>query len=138
MSCNQCGENPQLNSNTNNQQLGVSNSVKNNSSSWCPYRMSDGRNFTDYRTQCTIDYQRKTKNNFKSSYEERQYMIKNALNIMKDNALSAEERNKCSGCYPTNVPGTMLPEQNMVQCNDKTCNFTVNNPMGLGTGRNYN
>ena len=136
MSCNQCGENPQLASNTNNQTINVPTSV--NNASWCPYRMSDGRNFTDYRTQCTLDYQRKTKNNFKSSYEERQYMIKNAMNMMKENASTAEKRNQCSGCYPTNVPGTMLPEQNMVQCNDKTCNFTVNNKMGLGTGRNYN
>lgn len=138
MSCNQCGENPKLTSNTNNQQIGVKKSVNNNKSSWCPYRMSDGRNFTDFRTQCTLDNQRKTKNNFKSSYEERQYMIKNASNIIKDNASIAEERNKCSGCYPTNVPGTMLPEQNMVKCNDKKCDFKVNNQMGLGTGRNYN
>lgn len=138
MSCNQCGENPQLSSNVNDNQTVDVRKPVNKTSSWCPYRMSDGRNFTDYRTQCTIDYQRKTKNNFKSSYEERQYMMKNALNIMKDNASVAEEKNKCSGCYPTNVPGTMLPEQNMVQCNDKTCNFQVNNAMGLGTGRNFN
>lgn len=104
----------------------------------CPYRMSDGRNFTDYRTRCTIDYQRKVNNAFKSSYDERQYLIHNATNMMNNNMKEAIEINKCSGCFPKNVAGTMLPEKNMVQCNDKTCNFYTQDVNGLGTGRNYN
>jgi hypothetical protein len=137
MSCNQCDENPKLSSKENNSVAQTKTDNKQTLAS-CPFRMADGRNFTDYRTQCTLDYQRKTKNNFKSSYEERQFMIHNASNIIKDNVSLSEKMNQCSGCYSTDVPGTMLPERNMVQCNDKKCNFTENNPSGLGTGRNYN
>jgi hypothetical protein len=104
----------------------------------CPFRMSDGRNFTDYRTRCTIDYQRKKANAYKSSYDERQYLISNASQMMNENLKHAEQFNQCSGCYKHNETGTMLPEQNMTSCNDKTCSFYTNTSTGLGTGRNYN
>jgi hypothetical protein len=100
--------------------------------------MSDGRNFTDYRTRCTVDLQTKKMNSFKSSYEERQFLIHNATNIIHQNIDEATKKNECSGCFPNNVAGTMLPEKNMVQCTDKTCNFSMQDENGLGTGRNYN
>lgn len=107
-------------------------------SSGCPYRMSDGRNFTDYRTRCTIDYETKVKNAFQSSYDQRQFLIHNATKFMQENSRVAESMNACSGCFPKNAPGTMLPERNMVKCNEKFCEFNTANPNGLGTGRNYN
>jgi hypothetical protein len=100
----------------------------------CPFRMSDGRNFTDYRPMCTIDYQNKQKNNFKSSYEERQYFIQNASKMMEQNENNAKTSNNCLECFS----GTMLPEKNMTQCNKKVCSFNTQDPSGLGTGRNYN
>ena len=104
----------------------------------CPYRMSDGRNFTDYRTRCTIAYQFKEQNKFKSSYDQRQFLIKNADKLMKDNLVIAEKINKCGPCFDHKEPGTMLPEKNMVKCNKTKCEFTKADPSGLGTGRNYN
>jgi len=100
--------------------------------------MSDGRNFTDYRTRCTIDYELKMRDAFKSSYDNRQFLINNAASLIKANNNLAESMNACSGCFPKNAVGTMLPEKNMVKCNTKTCNFSVSDPNGLGTGRNYN
>ena len=107
-------------------------------STTCPFRMSDGRNFTDYRTRCTIDYETKVRNSFQSSYDQRQFLIQNASNIMTENSRVAASMNACSGCFPKNAPGTMLPEKNFVQCNDKFCQFNMSNPNGLGTGRIYN
>ena len=104
----------------------------------CPYRMSDGRNFTDYRTRCTIAYQFKEKNAFKSSYDQRQFLIKNADKLMKDNLTIAEKLNKCGPCFDHKESGTMLPEKNMVKCDKNKCNFSKGNPSGLGTGRIYN
>jgi hypothetical protein len=100
----------------------------------CPFRMSDGRNFTDYRPMCTIDYQNKQKNNFKSSYEERQYFIQNASKMMQQNENSAKISNNCKECFSS----TMLPEKNITQCNKRVCSFNTQDPSGLGTGRNYN
>lgn len=104
----------------------------------CPYRMSDGRNFTDYRTRCTIDYETKVKNAFQSSYDQRQFLIHNATKLIEENNRVAVSMNGCSGCFPKTSPGTMLPEKNMVKCNGKFCEFGMSTPDGLGTGRNYN
>lgn len=103
----------------------------------CPFRMSDGRNFTDYRTRCTIDYETKVDNAFRSSYDQRQFLIQNATKLMSENGRLAESMNACSGCFPKTAVGTMLPEKNSVRCNDKYCEFMVSDPKGLGTGRNY-
>ena len=103
----------------------------------CPYKMSDGRNFTDYRPSCTIAYQKKQNNSFKSNYEQRQYLIKNANSIISQQQKYAEDMNNCSGCYKPTEVGTMLQEKNMVKCNNKTCEFYESDLNGIGTGRNY-
>lgn len=103
----------------------------------CPYRMSDGRNFTDYRTRCTIDNEKKNKNFFKSNYEERQFLIHNAKRLMGEHETAAKHHNVTHCCYSSSQEGTMLPEKNMIQCNKKTCSFYESDPKGIGTGRNY-
>ena len=108
----------------------------NKNPSHCPYRMSDGRNFTDYRPMCTLAWEHKTKN-FKSNYEQRQYLIRNANTIMSQQHTLAEEKNDCSGCYKQTKAGTVLPERNMVKCNKQTCQFYESDLNGIGTGRNY-
>ena len=65
----------------------------------CPYRMADGRNFTDYRTRCTIDYQKKTNNLFKSNFDERQFLIHNASRLMKEHENSAKGHNMNHCCF---------------------------------------
>ena len=102
-----------------------------------PIRMSDGRNFTDYRTRCTVDYEKQSKNLFKSNFEERQFLILNANRLMKEHVDTAMLHNSVSCCFDPKDQGTMLPEKNMVQCNKKTCNFYQNDYQGIGTGRNY-
>ena len=101
-----------------------------------PIRMSDGRNFTDYRTRCTVDYEKQSKNLFKSNFEERQFLIHNAKRLMKEHADAATAHNN-SCCFGPKEQGTMLPEKNMIQCNKKNCNFYQNDYQGIGTGRNY-
>lgn len=142
-SCKSCDKNnpnmtppSTINSNNNGVVPNPSPSLKSQGAS-CPYRMSDGRNFTDYRTRCTIDYETKLLNAFQSSYDQRQFLIQNATKIMHENNRMAESMNECSGCFPKKSHGTMLPEKNMVKCNDKKCDFQMVNPNGLGTGRNY-
>lgn len=103
----------------------------------CMFRMSDGRQFTDYRTHCTVNYEKKVNNYFKSNYEERQYLTNNALKLMKEHKDMAEKLNKRHCCFTKDQDGTMLPEKNMIQCNKRTCTFTQPNKQGLGTGRNY-
>ena len=126
-SCTKCDKNTKsTNSSTNN--------IQN-----CMLKMQDGRAFTDYRPRCTINYQLKNTKNMNNSYDSRMFLINNAESLMKENETIVKDKNVCKSCFGTNEVGTMLPEKNMVQCNDKTCNFQANvNPNGIGSGRIYN
>ena len=106
----------------------------------CPvYNMSDGRHFTDYRPRCELNSAELANNSgVLNSYEYRMYLQHNAEKLMKQNEEFSEENNKCVPCFDFNEAGTMLPEQNKTQCNANTCNTTLNDSAGLGTGRNYN
>ena len=101
----------------------------------CPPRMDDGRHFTDYRPRCMANF---TLNDESlNSFEYRQYLIKNADSIMKNNSIAAYKTNVCGPCVePYNV-GTMLPEQSIQVCNKNTCKFTLADQNGLGLGRQY-
>ena len=46
--------------------------------------------------------------------------------------------NNCAPCFDTNQNGTMLPEQNMVKCNTRTCYSYVNNNNELDNIKNFN
>lgn len=105
-------------------------------SSACFYNMHDGRMFTDYRPRCTIDFE--NAGSQKTSYNARQELIHNAEKLMSESTAMAEKRAVCKKCFSVNEPGTMLPEANMQQCNDRTCTFKRDaNPGGLGMGRVY-
>ena len=106
----------------------------------CPPRMADGRLFTDYRPRCDVNY---GVDGLKStaigmdSYAYRQFLIANASKLMTSQRSAAYNIASCGPCKePYNV-GTMLPEQNIVRCDKQTCKFSVQNPQGLGTGRDY-
>jgi hypothetical protein len=103
----------------------------------CPFRMSDGRHFTDYKPRCLQNQYLRQKNNLPSSYDYRQYLITNASKLIEDERTLVYKENTCYPCFDFNEHGTMLPEINMVQCNDKVCNFKPGAPGGLGTGRRY-
>jgi hypothetical protein len=99
--------------------------------------MSDGRHFTDYRTRCSQTQSWRQDLNFPSSYDFRMYLTRNADKLIEQNSMRAVEDNACVPCYATSEAGTMLPEQYMMQCSDRSCSFKVNDPQGLGLGRNY-
>lgn len=103
----------------------------------CPPRMSDGRHFTDYRPRCTQQYLDKIENNIQSSYDHRLYLQRNADELIARNAKEAYQLNQCGPCVEPYDVGTMLPELEKQVCNERTCSFNVNDPYGLGLGRNY-
>lgn len=91
----------------------------------CPPRMDDGRLFTSYYPRCFTNLERK------NSYDYRQYMINNAIDIMEKN----RHMKSCGPCMkPFNI-GTMLPEESIVKCDKNTCRVVINDPNGLGQGR---
>ena len=100
-------------------------------------RMADGRSFTDYRPNCTKAGPSSISKDAKSSYDQRQHMIKNANKIMQDNLNMCISGSKIPSSYSTTEDGTMLPEKNMMSCNETTCTFSPNDVEGIGTGRNY-
>lgn len=102
----------------------------------CAPLMADGRLFTNWTPRCSQVYQTP---NFASSYESRQKLIHNAIEIMKQNAGAAYVNARCGPCYenPDWNTGTMLPEQHIQTCDARTCTFTPNQKDGLGLGRQY-
>lgn len=110
----------------------------------CPPLMADGRMFTDYRPRCIANFAvaggASLPGNFDlpNSYEYRQYLIKNASDIMAKNRQMAYQNNACGPCTNPYNEGTMLPEQSMVKCDANKCSFYSNDSTGLGQGRAYN
>ena len=102
----------------------------------CPPIMSDGRLFTEWTPRCAQVYKHSVG---KNSYESRQYMINNAVDIMKTNAGEAYLKASCGPCYenPDWNTGTMLPELNVQVCNARSCTFSPYNKSGLGLRREY-
>ncbi len=116
----------------------------------CPPKMADGRHFTDYRPRCALN----SRANYAladpqsahgysmpplNSYDFRQYMIEKGESLINMNREAAFQRNMCGPCYenPTANIGTMLPEQTMVTCDKNACSISLNDPRGLGLGREY-
>ena len=102
----------------------------------CVPIMSDGSLFTDWTPRCTQVYKNAVG---KSSYDARQYMINNAIDIMKTNAGEAYIAAACGPCFenPDWNTGTMLPEQVVQTCDARTCTFAPYNKSGLGLRREY-
>lgn len=111
----------------------------------CPPRMSDGRHFTDYRSRCALNHinsfhfengdMMRMKKPSSNSFDFRQHLIHNGEKLMEMNREEAFQRNMCGPC--TINPSTMLPVQTNVSCNTVSCQVKLNDPEGLGQGRNY-
>ena len=104
----------------------------------CPPRMDDGRHFTDYRPNCHLNNLMATQNSNLNSFEYRQFLTHNAVNLMNQNRKYNSEKNSCGPCMNPYNQGTMLNENTMKKCGKKTCNTTVFDEDGLGQGRDYN
>ena len=119
------------------------NKPSNNQYANCPPKMSDGRMFTDYRPRCIANFATPGLSeipgnyNLPNSFEYRQYLIKNAGDIMKKNSEASYAANSCAPCVNPYMEGTMLPEQRVVKCDANTCTFSQKDPKGLGLGRDY-
>lgn len=100
----------------------------------CAPLMSDGRLFTNWQPRCA-----QAAAMVGGSFEGRQKLITEASEIMKKNAADAYLAARCGPCYenPDWNTGTMLPEHTVQVCNQNGCTFVVNNPNGLGVGRQY-
>ena len=126
-----------MSNNKNFKDCSACNKTSNNKFFDCPPRMDDGRHFTDYRTQCTQNNQLWRQGNVKSSFDYRMYLTRNADKLLDAEREKAGLRNSCGPCMEPYDVGTMLPEKNMVTCNQSTCSVNLNNEEGLGTGRQY-
>lgn len=102
----------------------------------CPPRMADGRLFTDYRPRCDVNFIRGD-GVPRDSYEYRQFLMNNADGLMAAWRGDAYAGARCGPCVPPYNVGTMLPEQNRVKCDAKTCTTGDAVPFGLGQGRDY-
>lgn len=103
----------------------------------CPPRMSDGRHFTDYRPSCQVNNMIKADNGTQNSFQYRQFLAHNAVELMNINRRHACEKNCCAPDQSLFNEGTMLPELNKKVCDKNSCMIVANNPDGLGTGRMY-
>ena len=103
----------------------------------CPPRMSDGRHFTDYRTNCHVNNLVRTNNAVTNSHGYRTFLTSNATKLMDINRSYASQKNGCGDCNDGHNT-TMLPEQAVQICDNRSCNVDFVNRNGLGLGRKYN
>jgi hypothetical protein len=91
-------------------------------------RMADGRIFTDYRSNCILNNMLSSD---KNSFDYRYYLINNGKSILDKMEVELENSVKCNSCK-TN---TVLPVQNVQNCNKGFCTVSEKNANGLGIDR---
>ena len=107
------------------------NKVTDNMEKDLPARMSDGRQFTDYRSNCILNNEL-SKN--MGSWEYRNFLTNNAGQIHTLIIEQAKQVNECKTCSDN----TILPVKNVINCGPTSCNTSLNDPNGVGLGINYN
>ena len=95
-----------------------------------PARMADGRIFTDYRQNCTLNNSI-AKN--MGSWEYRDYLTNNANQIHDQFVTLTESQVKCTKCSDN----TVLPVKTVMNCSQDSCTYRMNDPSGLGQGIQY-
>jgi hypothetical protein len=75
-------------------------------------------------------------NAFHSSYDQREWLIHNADNLITKNAVDAYLSMRCQCVQPWDV-GTMVNEVDVQHCTDRICTFNEKDKYGLGTGRQF-
>ena len=107
--------------------------TSNNKYFGCPPRMSDGRNFTDYRGNCYLNNLIRENNQTYNSFQYRMFLARNAEKMMQMNRANACQKNCCGPCKKPYESGTMLPENTKYSCNTSSCSkISEVNPMGIG------
>ena len=93
-----------------------------------PARMNDGRMFTDYRQNCTLN---NSLSKGMSSWEYRNYLTENANQVHTQFTTLLESEVKCTKCSDD----TVLPVKTMLNCSTDSCTYSLVNQNGLGQGR---
>ena len=112
----------------------------NNKFSNCPARMDYAMHFTDHRSSDFVNDLIRADNNISNSLQYRMFLQQNGNALMDRNRQIACKLNCCGPCGVTKEgfePGTMLPEQYMFVTDGRTSKMVLNDPNGLGTGRQY-
>mgnify|MGYP006126890407 FL=1 len=95
-----------------------------------PARMADGRMFTDYRQNCTLNNSIAKNMN---SWEYRNYLTENATIVHDQNIMELEAKLKCNTCNDV----TVLPSKTILNCSTDSCTYRMNDSSGLGQERQY-
>lgn len=93
-----------------------------------PARMSDGRQFTDFRSNCIMNNNVSMKD---TSWLLRQDLIKNASNYMDSDSSFVENKNKCTTCFDN----TLLSIKNYQKCSPTGCTYSESSQYGIGYER---
>lgn len=105
--------------------------TSNNKYFGCPARMSDGRNFTDYRPNCYVNNLIRQNNSTYNSFQYRMFVTHNAENLMNLNRTYACEKNCCGPCQSPYDVGNMMPSNSSIDCNANQCGKDIGNISGL-------
>ena len=95
-----------------------------------PARMSDGRQFTNYKQNCLLN------NNLsqgKGSWEYRYFLQQNSVELQNKMIMEQEQKTKCTKCSDN----TVLPTKTVINCSPTGCNYQMGDPSGLGQYRQY-
>jgi stalled ribosome rescue protein Dom34 len=97
----------------------------------CPARMDDGRIFTDYRPSYHVDDMIRYSNNVMGSYDYRQFLIHNGVNIIKVNSDYTADKVLCESCNSKSMPFHTIDN-----INDVYSRKHVIDPNGIGIYNN--
>lgn len=93
-----------------------------------PARMSDGRQFTDYNSNCIFN---NLISNGSNSWVYRNFLIQNGESIRKALVQSAEKNTACTDCESN----TVIPDKIVQNCSPTGCNYEMNDENGIGVVR---
>ena len=96
-----------------------------------PARMSDGRQFTDFRQNCLMNNNITGK---KGSWLDRYYTMHNAETIHAKMMEQVADTTKCTKC----TDNTVLPVNTVINCTPLGCSYKLNDHSGIGQGREFN
>ena len=95
-----------------------------------PARMSDGRQFTDYRSNGFLNLHEQE---LKNTLEYRLYLQNNAETIMNNNFNIVASINNCSDC-----PGYQIVDtKSLLTCSKESCVQELKNESGIGFDVQY-
>ena len=107
----------------------------------CPFKMSDGRYFTDYRpkshTNAELFEKLQDNNIINSSSDSRFYLQHNAEQIMKDNYQKAIDSILPCSLKTDLINNKVMDNKYIIKCDPVSCKKVEVNPDGIGTSVNY-